>query len=135
MTALAAIQAAGLTVQVDGSRLLVSPRERLTDDLRTLIRQHKDELLTELRHTPPDLERRRSRVIAALQADPMLRYSFDVQGASVTGPAPSDVSVMLGLRDANGTIIAGELRVPAHKWPGLAVFIAFWKEASERKPS
>ena len=84
---------------------------------------------------PPSLERRRSRVIAELQADPALRYAFDVTNATLAGPADAPVSVLLGLRDASGGILTGELRVPADRWPGPAIFADFWKQASERKPS
>ena len=46
--------------------------------------------------TPADasarvLERRRARVVARLQADPELRYSFDVANASPTTPADGPV--------------------------------------------
>jgi len=103
--------------------------------------------------TPADpatrtLERRRSAVVARLEADPALRYSFDVQGASPERsshkdgsflgprvPAPSPVSVLLGLRTADGQLISGELLVPGDKWPGLAVFAAHWERASQGAPS
>ena len=81
------------------------------------------------------LERRRQKVIGALRADPALRYAFDVVGASPGDAAARDVSVMLGLRDAGGQIVTGELRVPADRWPGLAVFDAFWRQAAERPPA
>ena len=42
---LARITAAGLTVEADGDRLLVRPRERLTVELRETIRSHNPELL------------------------------------------------------------------------------------------
>ena len=80
------------------------------------------------------LERRRQKVIGALRADPALRYAFDVQGAA-PGQAVCDVSVMLGLRNSAGTIVTGELRVPATKWPGLAVFTAYWRQAADGQPS
>jgi hypothetical protein len=39
------LRAAGLTVRIEGGHLLVRPRSRLTDDLRTLLREHKPWLL------------------------------------------------------------------------------------------
>lgn len=48
MTAAAVMQhltACGLTIQADGDRLIVSPRERLTDPHRALIRAHRMELV------------------------------------------------------------------------------------------
>jgi len=90
--------------------------------------------------TPADpatrtLERRRSAVVARLEADPALRYSFDVQGATPTAPANGPVSVLLGLRMAGGGIVTGELRIPGDRWPGIAVFAEFWDAASERPAS
>src|SRR5437764_325214 len=42
---LAKLTVLGLTVTADGDAINVRPRERLTDELRTEIRQHKTELL------------------------------------------------------------------------------------------
>ena len=90
--------------------------------------------------TPADpatrtLERRRSAVVARLEADPALRYSFDVQGATPTAPADGPVSVLLGLRDSSGVIVTGELCIPAARWPGLAAFAEHWRKAAEGAPS
>jgi hypothetical protein len=41
-------KAAGVRLRVDGDKLAASPRERLTDDLRELIRGHRAELLRAL---------------------------------------------------------------------------------------
>jgi hypothetical protein len=68
-----------------------------------------------------------------LEADPTLRYSFDVQGATPSGPAQTDVSVMLGLRVADGSIVTGELTVAADRWPGLALFCEYWRQAAEAR--
>ena len=78
-----------------------------------------------------ELERRRQAVTDRLKADPVLRYAFDVQGASPGPGAPGPVSVMLGLRDRDGRILTGLLTVPADRWPGVAVFSAFWRDAAE----
>ncbi|MBA3597833.1 MAG: hypothetical protein H0W40_10725 [Methylibium sp.] len=45
MTLLAALIDAGLTLRADDNRLIVTPAALLTEDLRSLIRQHKTELL------------------------------------------------------------------------------------------
>ena len=81
------------------------------------------------------LARRRHAVAADLKAHPEARYSFDVQGATQSGPATADVSVMLGVRAADGAIVAGELRVPADRWPGLTPFCKHWRESAEARPS
>ena len=206
---LARIRAAGLTVAPDAAdpgKVYVAPRERLTDELREVIRAHKRELLAALTETPstpaaaqtvpsgacaacahyrakpgqiPDgwcvkhrtetwaaytggcaadwtpaapaarvLERRCAAVVARLEADPALRYSFDVQGASLERsshkdgsfpgprvPAPSPVSVMLGLRDSAGRIVTGELCIPGDRWPGIALFTEYLRLAAEGRPS
>jgi hypothetical protein len=81
------------------------------------------------------LERRRAAVIARLEADPALRYGFDVRGATPNAPADGPVSVMLGLRTTDGAIVTGELRLPADRWPGMALFTAYWRQAAEARPS
>ncbi len=82
-----------------------------------------------------ELERRRAAVVARLEADPALRYSFDVANASPTAPASGPVSVMLGLRTADGSIVTGELRIPGDRWPGVALFNENLRAAAERVPS
>lgn len=79
--------------------------------------------------------RRRHAVAKQLEADPTLRHSFDVQGAAPSGPAQTDVSVVLGVRTADGAIVAGELRVPADRWPGLTHFCEHWRESAEARLS
>ena len=81
------------------------------------------------------LARRRAAVVKQLQAEPALRYAFAVQGASPIVPASGPVSVVLALRDSTGAIVTGEVVVPADRWPGVAVFTAYWRDAAERKPS
>ena len=81
------------------------------------------------------LARRRHAVAADLKAHPEARYSFDVANASPSGPATADVSVMLSLRTADGAVVAGELRVPAERWPGLALFTEYWRQAAEARLS
>ena len=133
------LTAAGMRVRIDPAdpgRLLLAPQERLTDDLLDMVRQNKAALLAALRGSQEhDLEPRRQVVADQLRADRALRYAFNVRGASPASPAPGPVSVMLGLRDGNGRIVTGELRIPTEKWPGLAVFTAYWREAAETRPS
>ena len=90
--------------------------------------------------TPADpatrmLERRRSAVVARLEADPALRYAFDAQGATPAGPADGPVSVLIGLRDSSGVIVTGELHIPGDRWLGLAPFAEHWRKAAEGAPS
>ena len=133
------LTAAGMRVRIDPAdpgRLLLAPQARLTDDLLELVRQNKAALLAALSEPKQrGLERRRQAVAHQLQADTRLRYAFDVRGASPASPAPGPVSVMVGLRDAEGRIVTGELHISAEKWPGLAVFTAYWREAAERRSS
>lgn len=53
MTALDTLRHAGLTVEAEGDRLLVRPRELINDDLRALIREHKPEIMALLRRAAP----------------------------------------------------------------------------------
>lgn len=82
-----------------------------------------------------ELERRRAAVVARLEADSALRYGFDVANASPTAPASGPVSVMLGLRTADGSIVTGELRIPGDRWPGIALFAERLRMAAEGLPS
>ncbi len=81
------------------------------------------------------LEHRRAAVVARLEADPALRYSFDVQGATPSAPADGPVSVLLGLRMGDGSIVTGELHIPGDRWPGIALFNEHLRLAAEGKPS
>ncbi len=45
---LAELAGAGVTVRLDGERLIASPREMLTDDLRASLKAHKAALIVEL---------------------------------------------------------------------------------------
>ncbi len=90
--------------------------------------------------TPADpaartLERRRAAVVARLEADPGLRYSFDAANAAPTAPANGPVSVLLGLRMAGGGIVTGELRIPGDRWPGIVLFGEHLRLAAEGRPS
>lgn len=50
------IRDSGLSLTVDGARLIVMPAEKLTDELRTLIRVHKPEILAALEQAVRALE-------------------------------------------------------------------------------
>lgn len=45
----------GLIVQADGDRLIVRPKERITDEVRAFIRDRKADILAELRETASSL--------------------------------------------------------------------------------
>ena len=81
------------------------------------------------------LARRRHAVAKQLEADPSLRYAYDVQDATPSGPASGPVSVVLALRDSTGAIVAGEIRVAAERWPGLTPFCEHWRESAEARLS
>ncbi len=82
-----------------------------------------------------EFERRRAGVVARLKADPVLRYSFDVANAPLSGPADRDVRVLLGLRTADGGVVTGHITIPAARWPGLAMFNEHWRRAAEARPT
>ena len=45
----------GLIVQADGDRLIISPKSKLTDEIRKYVKDHKQEIMDELRRpqVPP----------------------------------------------------------------------------------
>ena len=49
MTATENLRQKGLTLSLESGRLAVSPKVKLTDDLRSFIRSHKEEIVSELR--------------------------------------------------------------------------------------
>lgn len=76
-------------------------------------------------------------MVHKLEADTALPYAFHVSDAQLTHGAPgaAPVSVVIGMRTADGQVITGELQVPADRWPGLAIFTAHWEQAAERRPA
>ena|SRR5712691_3711622 len=56
MNLLSRLQAHGLRIRAEGGNLKISPREAITDELLSLIRDHKAELLQEVEgnHVEPD---------------------------------------------------------------------------------
>lgn len=107
---------AGIAVRADGGILKAGPSERLNDEYRRLIREHKPELLEVLRHktTTPETpetpgngcELRRAKVLADLRKNPGITYAADVDG---TG---DPVTIMLAIRDVGSCI----LEVDVERW-------------------
>ena len=50
-----ALTRSGLIIQVEGDRLIVRPKERITDEVRAFIRDRKADILAELRETASSL--------------------------------------------------------------------------------
>ena len=71
-----------------------------------------------------ELHRRRAEIVKRLRSDTGIGYAWDVEGAAPSGPAPADVSVMWGIRQGDGTILTGELRIPGERWDLGAFFAA-----------
>ena len=61
---------AGVKLSTDGAQLIAEPRAALTDELRTLIRDHKPELLAALSPIERGRELRRQRALAELAKHP-----------------------------------------------------------------
>ncbi len=80
----------------------------LTDELRQLIREHRAEILTELKTA-----KARAKVLADLRAHPGIRRAAEVDASG------DPVQIMLGIRDV-GTCI---LEIDARRW-NLQQFIA-----------
>lgn len=94
---LLSLQTAGFRVSRNGDKLIVAPRDRLTDELRSAIRQGKNQLLSVLAAAPtiesptrasdadpwpdcaamsPIQESARREVLAQLAANPTVKRSF-----------------------------------------------------------
>jgi hypothetical protein len=100
--------AQGFRVQANGDRIVVGPRERITETIRALIRENKQALLAALRD--PGAAVRRARVIAMLAAHPEVRYAV----ATETEIDPDSVIVTIAIRG----VATCELHVPRGKWDG-----------------
>ncbi len=74
MAALDYLHRAGLAVEIHGEHLRLRPRERITDNVRQFVRQHRDELFAEVsaQHYPPtvDVIRWLSNVARYLECEP-----------------------------------------------------------------
>jgi hypothetical protein len=100
------LRAAGLTITADGDRLTVTPRDLLTEDLRSAIRENKTALLAALMPAPVS---RPVRLVQGFsrEADPDLD-----QGEPWTGqePDPQDLAharlIAMGLDDPEAATLA-----------------------------
>ncbi len=110
---LARVQAAGIRLEpLPDGRIKVAPRSRLTDELRSLIVEHKVELIAALEIRPdPAAEAHRQRVLAMLAERPGVRYAV----LTDTSADPDNVIVALAIRGV-GTC---ELRIPRTKYDGV----------------
>lgn len=87
----------------------------LTDATRALIRAHKPEILAELAAAndpagDPDVERRRARALALLDADPGRHIA-------VVAEAGDPAHVAVAIRG----VAVGELTIPAEHYDGIAL--------------
>ena len=121
---LQALRAQGFTLRAEDGRVMVAPAERITDELRAVIRANKAELLTALGagsspESPaavdsvrdPAAKGRRERVSAMLQEHPGARYAVLVDDDA----DPEAAIVTLAIRD----LATCELRIPRGKWDGV----------------
>ena len=67
------LRKSGFSIVAENSRLQIAPAEKLTDELKQIIRQSKTEILTELQR-----EARRQKVIAMLEAAPDTQRAIDI---------------------------------------------------------
>ena len=105
-----ALQDRGLKLWAEGDRLLVAPKERITDEARALIREHKPELLVALTsEAPPDpaAEARRQKVFAMLAERPEIGRAYVVEDSG-----QDTVIIAWAIRG----VCSSELSVPREKW-------------------
>jgi TubC N-terminal docking domain len=110
---LLALRDQGFKLWAEGGRVMVAPKERITDETRALIRAHKAELLTALSAdtlTHPAAEARRQRLLAMLGAQPDARYAV----LTDTEAAPESIIVALAIR---GRATCG-FHIPRDKYDG-----------------
>ncbi len=91
-----------------GALTYEGPQGAMTDELRQLIREHKAEILAELKAT-----KARAKVLSDLRTHPGIRYAAEVDASR------DPVTVMLAIRDV-GTCV---LEIDAERW-NLEQFIA-----------
>jgi hypothetical protein len=132
---LANLRHAGLAIRADGDALFVRPRELLTDDLRTQIREHKPAILAALQDAANDAPKqtdaeaaelqdqddpaakaRRQRVLAILTANPGFRYAV----VTDTDAEPGAVVVQIGIRGVG----SGEIVVASANYDGIVLLKA-----------
>jgi TubC N-terminal docking domain len=110
---LLALRDQGFKLWAEGGRVMVAPKERITDETRALIRAHKAELLTALSAdtlTHPAAEARRQRLLAMLGAQPDARYAV----LTDTEAAPESIIVALAIRGR----ATCEFHIPRDKYDG-----------------
>lgn len=126
----------GLTAEARGDRLVVRPRDRITDELRLFIRQHKADILAELQgqgwdgysgaSTEPGAVRAdplQAEALQVLESDPGLKYGIATEADS------DPVRVAVAIRGVG----AGTLLIPAEKWcPWTFLDILHRKQKVER---
>ena len=108
---------AGVRLSVVGpDKLAAEPREALTEELRTLIREHKPELIEALAPVSHGQELRRQRVLAKLKAEP------DKKRVAIFDPDADRDFVLCTVAIRNvGTC---ELRIPHDKYDQWAILEA-----------
>lgn len=97
-------EAAGLHLDTDGSDILATPADRLTDTLRAALREHKAEILTALADRQ---EQARDRIWRELKACPDKVKYFEV-----LDPNSDPVRLVLAIRGV-GTC---DLLIDREKW-------------------
>jgi len=108
---LQALLSQGLTVWAEGNCVLVAPKARLTEETRTLIREHKAELLRVLEVQPPPnpgSDVRRRRVFEMLANNPAARYAVLAHDDHDSDA----VLLTLAIRDR----VTCELRIPKNRY-------------------
>ncbi len=122
---LARVQAAGIRLEpLPDGRIKVAPRSRLTDELRSLIVEHKVELIAALEIRPdPAAEARRQRVLAMLAERPDVRYAV----LTDTEADPEAVLLTLAIRGR----ATCELAIPRAKYDGVLLLDLIEKHTSK----
>lgn len=100
-------RAEGVKLKVrDGTRLVADPINRLSPELRELLKAHKPEVIAAL--ADPAAESRRQRVLELLANNRSAQYAALTDAEAM----PGCMLVTLAIRDV-GTV---ELVIPAEKW-------------------
>lgn len=110
---LLALRVQGLKLWADGDRLLVAPKERITDEARALIRTHKPELLAALASDAlpdPTAETRRQATLEMLAQRPGIGYAVVTDSEA----EPNNVILALAIRGR----ATCELCIPRDKYDG-----------------
>jgi hypothetical protein len=100
------LQAEGFSLACEDQRLLISPADRLTDELKQTIRENKQAILAELKQPVTDVTR---------YVTPQPRYTVTVTDAT-TDPVLVQVTI-----DGLATF---DLTIPLAKYDGMAIIDA-----------